>query len=360
MNRLNDVDYMKLAIQAARHGQGCTYTNPMVGAVIVKDNQILATGYHKQFGANHAEIDTLNNLKSIDQAQGATMYVTLEPCSHFGETPPCCRRIVGVGIHKVVIGQKDPNPVVHENGIRFLREHHVEVVMTSLSKDVRNINQFYNFYFENQRPFITLKYASTLDGKLNQIENQRSIITGHEALKDANQIRQNYQAILIGEHTLKIDNPALTVRNDTNIKYPPVRILLVNNASSIVDSQIVNDKQAPVLILCHENDCEIKNNNVEVVEGRWTPERITSFLNEKGIQSILVEGGSRVQSDFIQAGLVDRVINYISPKLWGGQSLPVAYSKMDKLVELNFRIEDVQQIESDLKITADRQEVPHV
>lgn len=155
---------MKLAFIEARKGKN-TWTNPQVGAVIVKDNQVLGQGHHETFGQNHAEINALNSLSDIAQAKGSTLYVTLEPCSHFGKTPPCVQKIVEVGIKKVVIGQIDPNPIVSGRGVEYLRDHGVEVEILELSSD---LNSAYNFFYKNKRPLVTLKYAMTLDGKINR------------------------------------------------------------------------------------------------------------------------------------------------------------------------------------------------
>ncbi|WP_225354068.1 bifunctional diaminohydroxyphosphoribosylaminopyrimidine deaminase/5-amino-6-(5-phosphoribosylamino)uracil reductase RibD [Lacticaseibacillus saniviri] len=172
MSEITDSEYMALAVQAAQKGNGHTWTNPMVGAVIVKQQHVLAVGYHHRFGEAHAEIDALNQLASSADARGATMYVTLEPCSHFGKTPPCAKRLVSVGLRRVVIGQIDPNPLVAGKGIAILRTAGIAVEILATTQ---GLNPAYNFFYQHQRPQVTLKYAMSLDGKINAAQKHAVI-----------------------------------------------------------------------------------------------------------------------------------------------------------------------------------------
>lgn len=236
---------MDLAFKLALKGKGKTWTNPLVGAVIVKNGEILATGYHHQFGKEHAEIDALNRLENINAAFGATMYVSMEPCSHFGKTPPCATRLVEVGIKKVVIGQLDPNPLVSGKGVSILKNAGIEVTNLNL-KLPENLK--YNFYYNRGRPYITVKYAMTLDGKINRQSNLRSFITGNEVFADSQQLRLTNQAILVGENTALTDNPSLSVRN-INTPYQPWRVVVANNADQLPNNLKIFQDHLKTIVL---------------------------------------------------------------------------------------------------------------
>ncbi|WP_193563028.1 bifunctional diaminohydroxyphosphoribosylaminopyrimidine deaminase/5-amino-6-(5-phosphoribosylamino)uracil reductase RibD [Companilactobacillus halodurans] len=305
-------DFMKLAFDEARKGTD-TWLNPKVGAVIVKDSQVLASGHHQTFGHEHAEINTLNNLKNISMAKGATIFVTLEPCSHFGKTPPCVQRIVEVGLKKVVIGSLDPNPLVSGHGVKYLKDHGIEVENLNIKTD---LNQAYMFSFNNHRPLVTLKYAMTLDGKINKFSNERSLISNSIAYDDAQDLRSNNQAVLIGENTFKTDNPQLTVRNK-KMKFPPVRIVLVRDVNSVDLSKRIFENQAKIWFLSETKAHRNLPDNVEVFVGDWNVKNILNLLNEKKIQALLVEGGSKIQSEFAQAGMIDHLVIYLAPMIFG-------------------------------------------
>ncbi|MDN6967345.1 bifunctional diaminohydroxyphosphoribosylaminopyrimidine deaminase/5-amino-6-(5-phosphoribosylamino)uracil reductase RibD [Oenococcus sp. UCMA 17063] len=343
--------FMDLAFLEAKKGHGNTWTNPQVGAVIVKNEQVLATGYHHRFGEPHAEIDALNNLADIKQAIGATMYVTLEPCSHYGKTPPCAKKIIEVGIKKVVIGQQDPNPLVSGKGINMLKAKNIDV--TVLKQTSGDLNEFYNFFYQHHRPFVTLKYAMSLDGKINQAKKERTILTGQAAYLDSQHLRADRQAILIGENTLKIDNPALTVRKK-QLEFPPIRILLVRNIEQLDFKLKVFNSDTPIWILTTLKSERKAPENVKLFfDDFWTPDRIINFLSAHGIQSLLVEGGSKIQAAFVKQKLVDQLVVYLSPKIIGGQGLPAVYGQ--GLSEtLDFSKVKMVQLGNDLRISARR------
>jgi diaminohydroxyphosphoribosylaminopyrimidine deaminase/5-amino-6-(5-phosphoribosylamino)uracil reductase len=349
---LEEEDFMNIAFEEARKGQS-TWTNPQVGAVIVKDGRILAQGHHEKFGGPHAEINTLNHLKNIEDAKGADMYVTLEPCSHFGKTPPCCQKVAEVGIKRVFIGMQDPNPVVSGNGIKYLENSGVKVKNLHMTG---NINQAYIFYYQQQRPQITLKYAMSLDGKINKSGNERTIITGKQAYADSQRLRAMNQAIIIGENTLKIDDPLLTVR-DQQMDFPPLRVIVVRDVNSVsLDVKIFQKSTSKVLILSQTSSTRALPNNIQVaVNQDWTPDKIIAFLTEKNIESVLVEGGSHLQADFVKAGLVDKLVIYLAPKLFGGSGLAAVSGHFDSS-EIDFETPDLLQLGDDLKIELRRTE----
>ncbi|MTV82780.1 bifunctional diaminohydroxyphosphoribosylaminopyrimidine deaminase/5-amino-6-(5-phosphoribosylamino)uracil reductase RibD [Secundilactobacillus folii] len=348
---MSDATYFQLAVDAAKQGTD-TWTNPQVGAVIVKDDHLLAVGYHHRFGHRHAEIDALSQLDDTSQAAGATMYVTLEPCSHYGKTPPCAKRLAEVKIAKVVIGQLDPNPLVSGKGVAILQQHGIEV---QIRHETGGLNAAYNFFYRQNRPWVTVKYAMSLDGKINAAGEQRTHLTETPALKDAQAVRRQHQAILVGEHTLSIDDPQLTVREGQPMVFPPVRIAVVHDVNDFQNSRHLFDDQAPTWIFSQTEASQQLPENVQViVNSDWTPTAIVSYLAKKGIQSLLVEGGSAMQAAFIAAGLADEVIVYLAPILIGGTGLPAVVGSALSQQE-HFSSPTVTQLGNDIKIQSRRQ-----
>ena len=350
-------DYMSLAVAAAKRGGPATYTNPQVGAVIVKNGQVLATGYHHYFGGVHAEVDAMQQLTAT-QLSGATLYVTLEPCSHFGKTPPCCRRIVAAGLQKVVIGQLDPHPLVTGHGQDYLKSHGITVETGCLAATVATLNRHYDWFYHHQRPWITLKYAITLDGKLTAQRGQRSLISNHASYIDSQHVRQQFQAILIGEQTLAIDDPQLTVRL-TTLAHPPVRLVLLNNSTAAVHAKLTQPATVPTYLLCRQaaaSDAHFAaQSNVHICIADWTPAKVSAWCAQNGWQSLLVEGGSHLQADFVAAQLVDELIIYLAPTLFGGQGLPTI-TGASAARPLTFTAPKVTVLGDNLKLCLQRKE----
>ena len=341
---------MNLAFSLAKKGTEQTWTNPLVGAVIVKDDQILSTGYHQHYGQAHAEVNAIKNLPSVKMAWGATIYVTLEPCNHFGKTPPCTQRLIDIGIQKVIVGQLDPNPLVAGKGVKHLREAGIEVTILN---QTGNINQFYNFFYHQQRPFITLKYAVSLDGKINGPEPKRTLLTGKESKVNSQKLRLQYQAILIGENTLKIDNPLLSVPNQQT-DFPAIRIIVVDDANQVNPNLRLFTNSAPIWLLSRQPNYRHWPDFVTVFDQKsWTPTEITRLLTDQGIQSLLIEGGSRIHSRFISSEIVDQITIYLAPLVLGGTALPAVYGTASS--QLNFEIKAIKQVGRDLRIDARRE-----
>lgn len=334
---------MKLAFLEARKGQN-TWTNPRVGAVLVKNNQVLSQGHHETFGEAHAEVNALKKLNDITKARGATLYVTLEPCSHFGKTPPCVQKIVEMGIKKVVIGQVDPNPIVSGRGIKYLRDH--DVIVENLEAST-NLNTAYNFFYKNKRPLITVKYAMTLDGKINQDKKVRSLISNQKAYEDSQQLRSQNQVILIGENTLKIDNPRLTVRSQ-NLMFPPIRAVMVRDINIVDLNSHLFQSQEPIWLFSATKNQHKLPKNVQIFVGEWNPQKVIKLFAKKGLESVLIEGGSHLQADFVEQGLVDKVVVYLANKVFG-RGLPAIWDK--KIPSMQFSDLDVEKLDSNLKIT---------
>lgn len=344
-----DSKFMQLAADAARKGTD-TWTNPQVGAVIVNQHQTLAVGYHHQYGRRHAEIDALSQLDEISQAKGATMYVTLEPCSHYGKTPPCAKRLAEVGIARVVIGQLDPNPIVSGKGVKILQDHGIQVKVLN---DSLGLNVAYNFFYQYQRPLVTLKYAMSLDGKINGPKNERTMLTATAAQQDVQQLRSRQQAILVGEHTLSVDDPRLTVRTSEMV-FPPIRAVLVHHVDEIERHRHLLDQAAPTWVFSETPSTRELPVNVQVfTDPHWTPRGIVQFLANKGIQSLLVEGGSHLQADFIAAELVDDVVVYVAPKMLGGTGLPAAIGQ-SLTAQTHFEKPTISLLGSDVRIQTRR------
>ena len=351
-------DFMQMAIDQAKLAGVATYQNPQVGAVLVKHGQVLAQGYHHYFGGDHAEVDVLKQV-TPEQARGATLFVTLEPCSHYGKTPPCSARIVAAGIRQVVIGQLDPHPVVGGKGRQYLLDHGVEVVTGCLTAEARALNPHYNHFYTQRRPWVTVKVAQSLDGKMNAGKSTRTLISNHASYVDSQRLRSQFQAILIGERTLTIDDPQLTVRLMA-MHHPPVRVVVLNSSMAAMKHRLVQDGQVPTWLLCRRaatSDEQLRAmTNVHVVVGDWTPAAISQLCVEQGWQSLLVEGGAHVQADFVEADLIDEWISYVAPTIIGGAGLP-AVTGAPMTVPLVFEQPTLTWLGTNLRLRAVRKEV---
>lgn len=339
---------MKLAFEQAKKGKD-TWTNPQVGAVIVKNNRVLGQGHHATFGREHAEITAFKSLKNIDDAKDATLYVTLEPCSHFGKTPPCVQTIVQLGVKKVVIGQIDSNPLVSGKGVKYLQDHGVVVEEQLINSE---LNHSYNYFYKNNRPLVTIKYAMTLDGKINKNKGQRSIVSNQAAFEDSQQLRSRQQVILIGENTLKVDDPALTVR-DKKMLFPPIRAVVVKDINQISLDLKIFQTNEPIWFFSEKGNRRTLPENTRVIVGEWTPENILNYLATQKIQAVLIEGGSFLQAKFLSAGLVEKIVIYLANKIYGS-GLPavwgVDFDPID-FIELT-----VEKLRDNLKITTWRKD----
>ncbi|WCG38060.1 bifunctional diaminohydroxyphosphoribosylaminopyrimidine deaminase/5-amino-6-(5-phosphoribosylamino)uracil reductase RibD [Aerococcus urinaeequi] len=322
-------DYMQEALDLAKLGQGWTRSNPMVGAVIVKNSQIIGRGYHQQYGCLHAEREALKDASEQGHdVKGATMYVTLEPCCHFGKTPPCTHALIEAGIEKVVVAVTDPNPLVAGKGIQELRNHHIEVETGLLAKESEDLNRKFNYFMTHQRPYVTMKYAMTLDGRTAAYTGDSQWITDKIAREHVHYQRHSNQAIMVGIGTALADDPSLTVRIDDFEGINPIRIVCDTSLKLPLTSQLVKTaKETPTIIattnqnpqdqqVYQEAGCQLlvvnaKNDKVDLVD-------LITHLGQQGIQSIYVEGGSRLNASLLEAGLIQEIHTYIGPKVIGG------------------------------------------
>lgn len=317
--------YMRRAIELAKKGTGWVNPNPLVGAVIVKDNRVIGEGYHQKYGGLHAERNAFAACK--ESAEGATLYVTLEPCCHTGKTPPCTEAIIQHKVKKVVIGSDDPNPLVAGKGIQILREHGIEVVTGFLKEECDALNPRFFHYIQKKTPYVTMKYAMTMDGKIATHTGASKWITGEEARERVQKSRHENMGIMVGIGTVLADNPHLNCRMAGG--KDPIRIVCDTNLRTPVDAYVVTSakKQRTILATC----CKEKNRQdvylqtgCEVLEVSQTEAgldvvELLEKLGEMGIDSIFLEGGATLNWSMLEAGLVQKVQTYIAPKLFGSQ-----------------------------------------
>ncbi len=377
-------DYMLRAIELAKKGCGYTAPNPMVGAVIVKDNRIIGEGYHEKYGDLHAERNAIkhcreNVMKDMEDASkglldkaikesmsGATIYVTLEPCCHHGKQPPCVDAIIEAGISRVVIGSRDPNPLVSGKGAAILREHGIEVIEDFMREECDAINPVFFHYITTKRPYVVLKYAMTLDGKIATHTGESKWITGEEARKHVHMLRHRYTGIMVGINTVLKDNPMLNCRIESC--KDPVRIVCDTKLITPLESNLVKTAKdiRTIIATCNtdidkqnlyiKHKCEVllineKDNHLDLND-------LMEKLGVMQIDSILLEGGGTLNWSALQAGIVNKVMAYIAPKLFGGAGAlsPIEGIGVDSPSEA-FVLEDAQitklgddyLIESELK-----------
>ncbi|WP_026689413.1 bifunctional diaminohydroxyphosphoribosylaminopyrimidine deaminase/5-amino-6-(5-phosphoribosylamino)uracil reductase RibD [Alteribacter aurantiacus] len=359
-----DERYMKLALELAKSTEGQTSPNPVVGAVIVKNNQVVGVGAHLKAGEPHAEKHAL--AMAGDEAKGSTIYVTLEPCAHHGRTPPCADALVEAQVARVVVATKDSNPKVAGKGIEKLRKAGILVDEGVMEREARELNTTFFHFLKENRPFVTLKSATSLDGKIATSTGESKWITGPDARFDVHRLRHQNDGILVGVNTILADDPALTTRLPGGGNHP-IRIVLDHTLKIPLDSVVVTDKTTPTwVITSHKYDFEKKT----ALESMGVPvfslpsatievDDLLTVLGNQGVTSLLVEGGGRVNDSFLRSGLFDKVIVYMAPKLIGGDNGYSSYAGIgiERLSDcVDLRIEDVTMIGKDLKITAVKEE----
>ncbi|MCR3955559.1 MAG: bifunctional diaminohydroxyphosphoribosylaminopyrimidine deaminase/5-amino-6-(5-phosphoribosylamino)uracil reductase RibD [Gudongella sp.] len=322
-----DERYMECALELAELGSGFVNPNPLVGAVIVKDNRIIGEGYHKAFGGPHAEINAFGN--ASEDVAGATMYVTLEPCSHYGKTPPCVEAIIRSGIKRVVIGMVDPNPLVAGNGVRMLKVNGIEVETGILEDKCRLQNEVFIKYITTGKPFCIFKSAMTLDGKIATYTGDSKWVSGEESRLHVHRLRNRVSAILVGVGTVLADDPLLTARLGEEKVKNPIRVIVDTRGRIPVDSNLVRTAGEVRTILATTNQApknaleDLRERGLEIMvtqekDGRVDISSMVERLGELGIDSILIEGGGAIGYSFLEERLIDKVLFFIAPKLVGG------------------------------------------
>lgn len=319
--------YMDLALTNAKAMKGQTDPNPLVGSVIVNDNRIVGVGTHLKAGEPHAEIHALR--MAGDLAEGGTIYVTLEPCSHQGRTGPCAEAIVEAGLKKVVIAMLDPNPQVAGNGVKILENAGIEVITGVREAESRKMNEVFNKYITTKKPFITLKSGITLDGKVATHTFNSKWITSEASREDVHVLRNENMAILVGINTALKDDPALTTRipNGRN----PIRVVMDSTLKIPLDFQLVTDKLAETWIFTSKQYDQEKKTALEAAGVRVfvtsndktvDPVEVVGILGEEGVSSLIIEGGGNINASFLENQLIDKVVLYFAPKLVGGRNAP--------------------------------------
>ncbi|PLT30494.1 bifunctional diaminohydroxyphosphoribosylaminopyrimidine deaminase/5-amino-6-(5-phosphoribosylamino)uracil reductase RibD [Peribacillus deserti] len=351
--------YMETALRNAQAMKGQTDPNPLVGAVIVNDNRIIGIGAHLRAGEPHAEIHAIR--MAGEKARGGTIYVTLEPCSHYGRTGPCALAIVEAGIRKVVIASLDPNPLVAGNGVKILQDSGIEVEIGVLREESERMNEVFNKFIVEKIPFVTLKAGITMDGKIAAYTHDSKWITSAEARLDVHKIRNENMAILVGVNTVIKDDPELTARipNGRN----PIRVIMDSKLSIPLESKVIADQKAETWIFTSQNFSEDKRNVLEnlgmkvfVTTGMTSvdPKEVLQILGENLVSSLMIEGGGSINAAFLQNKLVDKAVIYMAPKLIGGKDAATFFEgtgidKMASAIELGDI--EVSKIGKDFKFT---------
>lgn len=328
-----DEKYMRLALAEARKGLGKTSPNPCVGAVIVRGNEVVGKGYHHRAGEPHAEINAIADAGS--DAEGSTIYVTLEPCNHTGKTPPCSKAIVRAGVKRVVVGMIDPNPLVSGSGCDYLMSQSVEVRHGVLADECEEINRPFCKHVRTGLPWVIMKAGCSLDGRIAVSSGKSGWITGDESRREVHRIRNRVDVIMVGVGTVIQDDPSLTTRLPAEKGRDPVRVVLDSGLRMKPDAKmLVQDSSAPTWIFCgpgHDprRSEELTRAGARIIEvgidkeGRLDLNQVLKVIGDAGLNSVLAEGGGQVHGSFLRLGLVDQVNLFMAPLFLGSEGIPV-------------------------------------
>ena len=359
-----DTRFMRRALDLAERARGLTSPNPLVGAVVVRDGEIVGEGYHERAGGPHAEVVALAAAGS--RSRGATLYVTLEPCSYHGRTPPCAPAVIEAGIRRVVVASIDPNPRVCGRGLDALRAAGVEVRDALLAEDAERQNRAFVTAMRLGRPHVTLKVAMTLDGRIADLHGTSKWITGVEARRAAHRLRSESDAIVVGVGTVLRDDPALTVRLDRPWPREPYRVVLDSRARTPATAQLIaagTPKRALVIVGTDASPASVevlRQAGASVVsaglrEGHLDLREAFARLAELEVRAVLVEGGGEIHGALVDAGLVDRVAVFVAPRLLGGRGATPSIGGVGRTLEDAFHLAalEVTRLGDDLLIEAD-------
>ncbi|SDC51172.1 bifunctional diaminohydroxyphosphoribosylaminopyrimidine deaminase/5-amino-6-(5-phosphoribosylamino)uracil reductase RibD [Shouchella lonarensis] len=355
-----DEQYMQLALTNARAAKGQTAPNPLVGAVIVNHNEIVGIGAHLKAGEAHAEIHALR--MAGEKARGSTVYVTLEPCAHTGKTGPCAQALIDANVKKVFVATRDPNRLVAGKGIHMLEQAGIEVNVGLCEQEAQQLNEVFNYAIVKHMPFVTLKAAMTLDGKISAYTADSQWITSEAARKDVHHLRHEHQAIAVGVGTVLKDNPSLTARIENGRH--PLRIIVDSRLRTPLDAHVVCDGTAETWIFT-ASECDHKKKlalaakkGVRIFHTTGGSEvnlrDMLHTLYESGITSLLLEAGGTLNAAFLNDSLVQKLIVYVAPKLIGGKNAPTFFEGAGLSAMSNAHALDMtafEQIGPDLKIT---------
>ncbi|MGO8989320.1 MAG: bifunctional diaminohydroxyphosphoribosylaminopyrimidine deaminase/5-amino-6-(5-phosphoribosylamino)uracil reductase RibD [bacterium] len=325
---MDDEHWMRKALRLAEKGRGRTSPNPLVGAILVKNGNVVGEGYHARAGEAHAEIIALQRAR--EQAKGATLYINLEPCTHYGKTPPCAPQVIEAGVKSVTIGVEDPNPLVKGKGIETLKKAGLSVRVGILEKECRKLNEAFCKYITAKEPFVILKVAATLDGKIATREGNSKWISGETSRRFVHKLRDQVDGVLVGIGTILGDDPLLTARIKGG--RDPYRIVLDSQLKVPEEAKVFGDSPTKVIIVATESAPKDKIERLgkrgvriltlESKGGRIDLKSCLSKLGEIGMVSLMVEGGNRVNGSFLDEGLIDKLLLFLSPKLIGDPHAP--------------------------------------
>ena len=350
-----DQDYMKQALLLARKGLGKTSPNPMVGAIIVKDDRIIGKGYHRQFGGKHAEVNAIESAE--ESLDGATLYVTLEPCCHHGKTPPCTDAVIQNKIGRVVIGTLDPNPRVNGRSVEILKRHGIETRVGVLEEECRSLNEAHFKYMTTGLPLVTVKFAQTLDGRIATTTGSSQWISSPKSRRLAHKLRSISDAVMVGIGTILADDPQLTVRLVRGRN--PARVILDSRLRIPPDSKVVVGPGVAATIIAttpradEKKVSRLREMGVDVLlaqedeQGEVDIKHLLGMLGQRGISSVLVEGGTGVITSLLRLGLADKLVIFVAPKIMGkgieavgelniadvGQTLKLSFSRIYRMGE---------------------------
>lgn len=326
---MNDDDYMDLALSLAARGAGYVAPNPMVGAVVVREGQVVGQGFHQAVGGPHAEVNAIDD--AGDRAAGATLYVTLEPCNHFGRTPPCTENVIAAGIRRVVVAMSDPNPDVRGGGNDLLRSKGIEVLCGVREARARRLNESFIKFAATKRPFVVLKMAATLDGRIAASTGDARWVTGEASRAQVHRLRHAMDAIMVGIGTVKADDPELTARlaEGEGKGKDPIRLVLDTRLGMSKRAKVLAQaSEAPTYVVCGPEASDVDRRRLAasgarimdaaVKKGRIDLAALMGQLGRMGITSLLIEGGGQVAGSALAAGIVDKVVLFYAPKLLGG------------------------------------------
>ncbi|MFA7325845.1 MAG: bifunctional diaminohydroxyphosphoribosylaminopyrimidine deaminase/5-amino-6-(5-phosphoribosylamino)uracil reductase RibD [Candidatus Kapaibacterium sp.] len=356
-----DNKYMKLALEQAELGRGNVSPNPLVGCVIVKEDNVIATGYHKEFGGPHAEVDAVSKVEG--DLRGCTVYVTLEPCTHHGKTPPCADLLIEKKPDRVVIAMEDPNPIVKGNGVSALKGNGIETSVGILENEAKVLNRVFITNMLEKRPFVTAKFAMTLDGYMAQRDHESKWISCEASRIDVHKFRSDIDAIMVGSGTVRQDNPMLDVRLAEGRN--PKRVVLASHLQLPLSSHLLKDENAKenTIIYCTNEAQNIKlvdqmrseGLNVKSISKNTKGKvdvsvALRDLLKEYHIGHIMLEGGAKLFSEFYELDFIDEIITYQSPKILGSGISPFEYIRPLHLSDdSRFRLSQTEVIDSDIK-----------
>ncbi|MDD3149436.1 MAG: bifunctional diaminohydroxyphosphoribosylaminopyrimidine deaminase/5-amino-6-(5-phosphoribosylamino)uracil reductase RibD [Candidatus Gastranaerophilales bacterium] len=356
---MNYEDYIKKCIKFAKQGEGHVAPNPLVGAVVLdKNGDIAGYGYHQKYGEAHAEVNAIN--MAGEKTDGGTIFISLEPCSHYGKTPPCADLIIKSNIKKMVVGMIDPNPKVSGDGIKKCKDARIEVIVGVLEKECQKLNEIFIKNQKEQKPFIAIKTAITIDGKIATKTGSSKWITSEKSRKEVQKLRNKYDAILTGSGTVLADNPSLTCQMNNGIN--PARIVIDSKFKTLLTSKVYNNDGTKIFIAVDEN-IKIKNDiskNINLIKCPLINDKIDlNYLIEKlyneGITSILVEAGGTLNAQFIKQKLVDKFYIFTAPKILGdnnGKSFIDSFNIADIKECTNLIFDEIIFLKPDILIKA--------